>query len=273
MPMTADTARLWEQLRTFDFDGGPAAFTFRDRLARDTGWSRRHAARVIEEYRRFLLLAAAAGHPVTPSEDVDEAWHLHLTYTRSYWDDLCGRVLPAPLHHGPTRGGAREAAKFDDWYARTLASYERLLDGAPPADIWPPPEVRFAPGRRFERVDRAHAWVVRKPACWPPRRRAAAAAVVLAATVTSACASLDMYVPLAVAILLGTGVVGMLIFQALRGRPRDPRHHDGGTTSTGCGSGGGDSGGGDSGGGDNGGGDGGGGDGGGGCGGGCGGGD
>ncbi|MEK6230809.1 MAG: hypothetical protein N2A42_03075 [Luteolibacter sp.] len=33
------------------------------------------------EYKRFVALAMLAGHPVTPSEEVDQAWHLHLVYT------------------------------------------------------------------------------------------------------------------------------------------------------------------------------------------------
>src|SRR5262249_16669258 len=77
-------------------------------------WSRYHACRVVEEYKRFCYLALVAGQPVTPSEDVDEAWHLHLLDTRNYWDDFCRDVLRHPLHHAPTRGGPEERAKFRD---------------------------------------------------------------------------------------------------------------------------------------------------------------
>ena len=77
-----------------------------------SGWPARmvgpskYTDRVIEEYRKFLYLLASAGHPVTPSDQVDQAWHLHLTYTRSYWEDLCEKTIGKPLHHGPTKGGA-----------------------------------------------------------------------------------------------------------------------------------------------------------------------
>jgi uncharacterized protein (TIGR04222 family) len=94
---------------------------------------------------------------VTPSDQVDQAWHLHLLYTESYWDGLCRGVLGRPLHHGPTRGGVREAAKFHDWYGRTLDSYRRLFGSEPPADIWPPAAERFGRDRHFAQVDfRAH---------------------------------------------------------------------------------------------------------------------
>jgi hypothetical protein len=108
----AEWSGLYERLAAFEFDKADAAFPFSARLARDNGWSREYAAAVLEEYRRFLFLAVAAGHPVTPSDQVDQAWHLHLLYTRSYWDDLCGDVLQRPLHHGPTRGGTAESEKF-----------------------------------------------------------------------------------------------------------------------------------------------------------------
>jgi len=56
---------------------------FEARLARENGWCRAYTQRVIVEYKRFVYLAMTAGHVVTPSEEVDHAWHMHLTYTRS----------------------------------------------------------------------------------------------------------------------------------------------------------------------------------------------
>lgn len=128
---------LWARLEGFELDAQDAAFDFSARLSRENRWSSAHTARVIGEYKRFLALAMCAGHPVTPSVAVDEAWHLHLLYTRSYWDDLCGTVLGRKLHHEPTTGGPEEAARFEAQYASTLASYRRLFGMEPPADIWP----------------------------------------------------------------------------------------------------------------------------------------
>ncbi|MEZ6192343.1 MAG: hypothetical protein R3C45_13785 [Phycisphaerales bacterium] len=51
---------------------------------------------MVNEYRRFCYLAIAAGHTVTPSDEVDQAWHLHLLYTRDYWEDFCPNVLGTP---------------------------------------------------------------------------------------------------------------------------------------------------------------------------------
>lgn len=149
------------RLESFGIDQPGVSFPFSGRLARDQDWVPGFARRVTGEYKRFLWLAMRAGHPVTPSEAVDEAWHLHLCYTRSYWDELCGKVLGKPLHHGPTEGGRAEDEKFADWYGRTLDSYRRHFGEEPPADIWPPVEQRF---RRVARrtVDPASHWVVPK---------------------------------------------------------------------------------------------------------------
>ena len=91
--MESSHAELWERTRTFEIDDGPAEFPFAARLARDNAWTGAFAERVVVEYRRFLHLMMVAGHPVTPSDQVDQAWHLHLTYTHSYWERLCGETL------------------------------------------------------------------------------------------------------------------------------------------------------------------------------------
>jgi hypothetical protein len=91
---------LWLKLKDFAFDPQDA-LTFTRRLARENNWSPDFSRRVVDEYRRFLFLALRAGHPVTPSDEIDQAWHLHLVYTRSYWEELCRDILGRPLHHGP----------------------------------------------------------------------------------------------------------------------------------------------------------------------------
>ena len=174
MNSTLNTAQqeLWNQINAFDIDNGPAAFPFAARLARDNGWHPVFAARVIAEYKKFVFLAMSAGHPVTPSEHVDQAWHLHLTYTRSYWERLCRDVLPRPLHHDPTRGGAAESTKFHDWYRRTLESYARIFGALPPADVWPKPGVRFAGNTDCQRVNTHHNWIIPKTRARRPARLA-----------------------------------------------------------------------------------------------------
>ncbi len=162
MPIREDSeGTIRAKLLDLDLDIPGAALSFADRLGRENGWSRAHADRVIEEYRRFLVLAVEAGHPVTPSDAVDQAWHLHLTYTRDYWDRLCGSLIGKSLHHGPTRGGAEENRHYRAQYRQTLDAYQRLFGAAPPSDIWPEADVRFS--GRYERVDRNACWLIPKP--------------------------------------------------------------------------------------------------------------
>src|SRR5262249_13135743 len=143
------------------------------RLARENGWSRHYAGRVIAEYKKYCYLALAAGHRVSPSDAVDQAWHLHLIYTRSYWDEFCARVLRRPFHHNPSPGGAEQRDKFRALYAETLVSYRRVFGLAPPDDIWPPPERRYRARTVYRRVDTVSSWVLPKPyfRLWNRRRR------------------------------------------------------------------------------------------------------
>jgi hypothetical protein len=153
---------LLDRIEHFELDDPSASLPFSARLARENGWSRVYAERVITEYKRFIYLTTISRHPVTPSVAVDEAWHLHLTYTRSYWEQLCGDVLGKPLHHEPTRGGAAENTKFHDLYSQTLALYEQTFASAPPPDIWPSVAERFAPQAQTLHVSPATHWIIRK---------------------------------------------------------------------------------------------------------------
>lgn len=157
--MNARELKTWNGLRTLDFDAADAALPFSRRLARDNAWARAFAERAIEEYRKFCFLAVHAGHPVTPSDEVDQVWHLHLLYSRHYWEELCRDVLGMPLHHGPTRGGSAEGRKYRDWYEHTLEAYRRYF-GEPPAALWPAADERFHSEHDFVRVDRRHALVI-----------------------------------------------------------------------------------------------------------------
>lgn len=141
--MTEVEAELWGRINSFLFDDPTASFSFTQRLARENHWSLPFATRVVEEYKRFIFLAVTCDHVVSPSDEVDQAWHLHLVYTRSYWDEFCGEILGRPIHHGPTKGGKSESDKFVELYEQTKDSYASKFGCQPPPDIWPSSEVRF----------------------------------------------------------------------------------------------------------------------------------
>ncbi|MDX2042241.1 MAG: hypothetical protein SF097_13385 [Acidobacteriota bacterium] len=182
-------SQLWQTLKEFSVGESGAQLSFVKRLARENCWSHSYAQRVFDEYKRFVFLAMVAGHKVTPSDEVDQAWHLHLAYTESYWTEMCGKLLGQPLHHGPTKGGQQEDDKYFDWYSRTLESYERIFGHEPPADIWPSPQARFDRKLRFARLNTANYWLLKKPE-WNFKRLAAGAAFTLVSGLTlSACAA------------------------------------------------------------------------------------
>jgi hypothetical protein len=157
----ADSDPLWQSLSDYSIGPEDAALSFTMRLARENGWTSAQAERVLVEYRRFLYLAVRAGHPVTPSDAVDQAWHLHLTYSHDYWDRLCP-LLGGPLHHGPTQGGTTENARFYENYAATLRSYERLFGTPAPRDLWPSAQRRLFDDPRARRVHPRDGVVIKR---------------------------------------------------------------------------------------------------------------
>jgi hypothetical protein len=218
---------LFGRLESFEIDEPGARYPFSARLARENGWSRAYARRVVAEYKRFVWLSMCAGHPVTPSAEVDEAWHLHMIYTRSYWEDLCGGVLGKPLHHGPTRGGETEVAKFTDWYERTLESYRRHFDEEPPADIWPGIKERFA-APVLRKVDASRHWIL-------PKRWAPYVALGVAIPLTAGCTGFLGSFDVAGGWLCFMVMVGVACLIAISANRRKGPRDEGGGCSGGCG--------------------------------------
>ncbi|MBD3728404.1 MAG: hypothetical protein IE933_01740 [Sphingomonadales bacterium] len=184
MALPADTAQdpRWIALSPYEIGPPDAPLSFGARLARENGWSEDFAARVVAEYKRFCFLAFTAGHEVTPSDAVDQAWHLHLTYSRDYWQRFCPDVLGGLLHHGPTTGTGDDRQRFYSQYAQTLKRYEEAFGEMPPGDIWPSARRRFEVDPRAVRVNPVDVIIL-------PRNRAyaiAAAGALLLAVVAIA---------------------------------------------------------------------------------------
>ncbi len=157
---TERPASLLSRLEQFEFQSGTPALSFARRLARDNGWTQNFADKVVAEYLRFVFLCATCEHSMTPSEEVDQAWHLHMVYTRSYWNDLCEGVLGRPLHHNPTTGGRKSAIGFAKAYQQTLDRYQQVFGEGPPADVWPPVAERFGSAGQFRRVNLSEVFLV-----------------------------------------------------------------------------------------------------------------
>ncbi len=154
---------LYASIKAFDIGKPSDALTFSERLARENSWSAAYAQRCISEYKKFLYLAASSHQPCTPSDQIDQVWHLHLSYTKSYWRELCEQILHMPLHHDPTKGGEQESQRFISQYESTLECYTREFDQPPPKDIWPNANYRFSRDNHFVRLNLRHHWRLRKP--------------------------------------------------------------------------------------------------------------
>ena len=128
---------LWARLQAFELDPPGSARSISTRIAQENGWTEAHVRRLVEEYRRFLLLTQVAGRPVSPSAAVDAVWHAHMLHSRDYWDRLCGGILGRPLHHDPNPGGEQEDARHRNQYRDTLEVYARVFGQAAPVDLWP----------------------------------------------------------------------------------------------------------------------------------------
>ncbi len=153
---------LWLKIHNFKLDDSTADFNFSQRLARDNNWSLQFCLRVIEEYKKFLYLCCAGYGEVTPSDAVDQAWHLHLTYTKSYWIDLCQNTLNRHLHHNPTKGGSQERNRYNSDYEVVQKAYKKEFGNDLPLDIWPSTKQRFS-DINFKRINLSNYWIIKKP--------------------------------------------------------------------------------------------------------------
>lgn len=159
--MTLEQEILWGKIRTFELDDPLISLTFTDRLARENGWTLVYALRTVDEYKKFMFLLCLADHPLTPSDQVDQVWHLHLLYTQSYWIDFCKDTINKQIHHGPTKGGTSENNKFTDWYEKTKQLYKSIFGYDTPNDIWPTSKIRFSE-INFQRVNLDRNWIIKK---------------------------------------------------------------------------------------------------------------
>jgi len=220
----------WDRLIRHEFDHPDIHLSFTDRLARDNDWTMSFATLAVEEYRRFCFLAVHADHPVTPSDAVDQVWHLHLSYSRDYWESFCPDVLRKALHHGPTEGGPQEDGKYRDWYIRTLESYREFFN-KPDPEIWPGPDERFVDSARFIRLNVTDVTIVKAKSLIIA---AALSAVIFGVAVVIALTGSEIALGFALATAIATGL--LILALPFQDKRKGTAH------TSGCGASGGDSG-------------------------------
>jgi hypothetical protein len=161
--MPVSQPELLDQLTAFSIGSAAAALPFNARLARENAWSPSYAAQAVDEYKRFLYLMLVSNEPLTPSDAIDQVWHLHLCYSHSYWIEFCRDLAHRDLHHWPTEGGAKARQRFIGQYQRTLTLYQQEFDQPPPLTLWPDAAERFNRHADFVRIDRGQRWLIKKP--------------------------------------------------------------------------------------------------------------
>lgn len=135
---------LWNRIEAFELDMPGAIQPFSKRLAQENKWTYAFALESIEEYKKFIYLACISNHPVSPSYPIDQVWHLHLIYTKSYWIDFCKSVLEKEIHHKPSTGNKEDKAELKALYKETLSLYQDEFKTRAPEHIW-----------TFERITKA----------------------------------------------------------------------------------------------------------------------
>lgn len=100
------------------------------RVAKEHGYSKNDAANLVKEAKRMLYLSIISDQAVSPSLQVDDAWHEMLMFTRFYQEfaDFIGGFI----HHDPTPGppdGGR-------LYEKTKQNYEVFFKERPNPRYW-----------------------------------------------------------------------------------------------------------------------------------------
>jgi hypothetical protein len=221
---------LWEKIKLFQFNEPGIDFSFEQRLARENGWPTEYTRRVIEEYKKFIFLCCISETGITPSDPVDQAWHLHLTFTRSYWIDLCKNTLQKEIHHNPTKGGQQEATRFNNYYTTSFELYKQKFNTDPPADIWHHHQKRFS-DINFQRVNLREYWLLRKPSMFYRRMLLLVGICLFALLSIQASNALSVF---AVAL---AGIIVVIVVEKLRSKKKKNRHSGCSATGVGCASG------------------------------------
>eukprot|EP00762_Andalucia_godoyi_P006657 ANDGO_06237.mRNA.1 hypothetical protein TTHERM_00348080 len=118
------------------------------RVIKELNWTSEYAESAVQEYRKFICLAAH-GFPAVPCRDVDEVWHNHILFTQDY-TTFCDDIFGFYLHHDPMDSsetvvpvqqknatGAVEnvTGSPHDAYSQTLEMYVKVF-GTKPDAMW-----------------------------------------------------------------------------------------------------------------------------------------
>ncbi len=126
-----------KKIENFQVSSNGDLAVFWHKLVSENGWTLSYAQGAYSEYKKFIWLAKISRSRVVPSEIVDKVWHLHITFTQSYWHDLCRDTLGFEFHHLPS-SNTKECQRLDyQHYKNTLKMYENEFGEKPDGRYWP----------------------------------------------------------------------------------------------------------------------------------------
>lgn len=95
------------------------------KLVKQYNWRHEHVIAVIKMYKNFLFLNVKYGkkYNLTPSEEIDEIWHLHILDTKNYRRD-CEMIFGKYFDHNPMSFDGDVKANF----AEMSQSFNKMVE-------------------------------------------------------------------------------------------------------------------------------------------------
>ncbi len=125
---------LWLKLEAMELDDPKAPVPLSARLVAETGLDLQVIQTAISEYKKFLYLAVTYQIPPVMPVQAERVWITHITYTRHYWDYMCGEVLGFDLHYRSPAELA-EADGRPDYRGQMEAAYLETFGYRPPPGL------------------------------------------------------------------------------------------------------------------------------------------
>lgn len=139
---------LWQRLQDHSFPLDDQGMTLRSYLDKKTqlagsgglnfdSVTAEKSKIAVQEYRRFLYLAAISDGAAVPSPLIERLWQTHITHSKVYFDQFSPRIMGRVIHHTP----GRDSAAMDQAYLDTLELYRVEFGVRAFEKVWPNPET------------------------------------------------------------------------------------------------------------------------------------
>jgi hypothetical protein len=110
-------------------------FLFARKLSNKHNWSWSFTLSVIEEYKRFVILAMYSQKSTTPPPWIDDIWHMHILFQTEY-DKFVEEVLGFDFYHNPGLGIEEHGKIHNEGFHDVLTNYKNIFGEDFPKEIW-----------------------------------------------------------------------------------------------------------------------------------------